>query len=306
MGPITPQNDERAFTYLVGIGVTHSVAPPMHDFIARSLGYDWKFLAQECPSVEDAVALFRKPSFAGGVVTMPYKTSIMQHLDGLDEYATTIGACNNVYRAADGSLRGTNTDWRGIKGCLLQGDPQGEGKGKPALIIGAGGASRAALFALHDQLQSNPIYVVNRDRAEVDALVKDAQAYDGRVQIIHLRSVDEAKALPAPYYIVGTVPDFEPKSPEEIAARDVVEHFLSSSAEKGVLLDMCFKPRRTRYLKLGEKHGWKTVEGVNIIGHQIQEQYRLWAGEKASERINTKGAWEVLLQAADKSPAINF
>ncbi|KAJ9626701.1 hypothetical protein H2204_009971 [Knufia peltigerae] len=306
MAPNDSSKDERAFTYLVGIGVTHSIAPLMHDFIAQSLGYNWKFIAQECPTVEDAMALFRKPTFAGGVVTMPYKGTIIKHLDGLDEHAATIGACNNVYRASDGSLRGTNTDWRGIKGSLSDGDSQGKGKGRPALVIGAGGASRAALYALYDQLQCNPIYIVNRDAGEVDALRKDAEVYGDRIKIVWVRSVEEGKSLVAPFYIVGTVPDFEPQSPEEIAGRDVIEYLLSSTSEKGILLDMCFKPRRTRWLKLAEKHGWKTIEGTGIIGHQIEEQYRLWVGEDTAKRIDVDAARAVLQNAAETSPAINF
>lgn len=299
--------DERTFTYLVGIGVTHSIAPVMHDFVAQSLGHDWKFIAQECPTVEDAVDLFRKPTFAGGVVTMPYKGTIMKHLDGLDEHATTIGACNNVYRAADGSLRGTNTDWRGIKGCLSDADSQSRGKGRPALVIGAGGASRAALYALYDQLQCNPIYIVNRDADEVDVLRHDAQVYGGRAKIMWVRSVEEARSFVAPYYIVGTVPDFEPQTPEELAGRDVVEYFLSSTGpEKGVLLDMCFKPRRTRWLKLAEKYDFVTVEGTGVIGHQIEEQYRLWAGEDAVKSIDVDASRAVLRNAAETSQAINF
>lgn len=132
--------DKPKYLYLAGIGVTHSIAPPMHDCIARSLGYDWKFIAQECPTVQDMMALFRAPSFAGGVVTMPYKQTIMPHLDALDDLAIVLGACNNVYRTPNGKLRGTNTDWRGIKGCLLNASEKG--RGKPALIVGAGGASR--------------------------------------------------------------------------------------------------------------------------------------------------------------------
>jgi quinate dehydrogenase len=304
MSSLSPQSDQRAYTYLVGVGVKHSIAPPMHDYIAKSLGYNWKFLAEECPTVEDAMALFRKPSFAGGVVTMPYKTTIMAHLDGLDEHALKLGACNNVYRAADGSLRGTNTDWRGIYGCLM--GFSDEGKGKPALIIGAGGAARAALYALHDQLNCNPIYVVNRDVGEVQALLKDARVYGDSLSIVHIESVEQARSLSSPYYIVGTVPDFEPQQPAEIEARNIVELFLSSASEKGVLLDMCFKPRRTRLLKLAEDVPWPTIEGINIIGHQIEEQYRLWCGEDDSRRVDRFGAWAALRKAAEASSAINF
>lgn len=302
--PTSNAEDLRAFFYLVGIGVTHSIAPPMHNFIAKSLGYDWNFIAQECTTVEDAAKLFRLPTFAGGVVTMPYKQTIMKQLDGLDEYSIKIGACNNVYRAVDGSLRGTNTDWRGIKGCLTGASE--DGRGKPALIIGAGGASRAAVYALHDQLGCNPIYIVNRDRAEVEALLHDTEGYGPGLSVVHLQSLKEAQQVPqSPFYIVGTVPDFEPQSSEELTARDILDFFLQSSTT-GVLLDMCFKPRRTRILKLGEKRGWNTVEGTMIIAHQIDEQYRLWCGEEKSKNISRQDAWKVLQKAAEDSPSINF
>lgn len=108
------------------------------------------------------------------------------------------------------------------------------------------------------------------------------------------------------YYIVGTVPDFEPKTRTELDARGILEEFLSKGDEKGVLLDMCFKPRRTRNLKLGVKHGWQDVEGTGIIGHQISEQWRLWCGDEASKRIPNEEAWSVLRKAAEESSAINF
>lgn len=295
--------DKRAFFYLVGVGVTHSIAPPMHNYIAKALGFGWEFIAQECQTVEDALQLFRLPTFAGGVVTMPYKTAIMVHLDGLDDYCVKIGACNNVYKTVDGNLRGTNTDWRGIKGCLL--DSTSQGKGKPALIIGAGGASRAAVYALYDQLQCNPIYIVNRDEDEVKSLLRDTKSYDSGLSIVHLTSVEQAREVEeTPFYIVGTVPDFEPRTPAELLARDVLEYFLKSGP-KGVLLDMCFKPRRTRILKLGERYGWNTVDGTMIIAHQIDEQYRLWCGDEKAKQIPKQEAWAILRKTADESPSIN-
>lgn len=304
--------DQREFTYLVGIGVTHSIAPPMHDYIAHALGYNWRFLAQECPTIEDTLALFRQPSFAGGVVTMPYKTAIMPHLDGLDEQCVQIGACNNVYRAADGSLRGTNTDWLGVKVCLTFASE--EGRDRPALIIGAGGACRAAVYALSQKLGCKTLYIVNRDEDEVKALLEDiaragtALGSSG-LDIVHLKTVEQAVSIgkeeaARPYYVVGTVPDFEPQTGAEIEVRDIMTSILAAS--KGLLLDMCFKPRRTRLLKLGEKHGWKTIEGTGIIAHQIDEQYRLWCGEEDSKRIPREEAWAVLQKAAEESPAINF
>lgn len=69
---------------------------------------------------------------------------------------------------------------------------------------------------------------------------------------------------------------------------------------------MCFKPRWTRHRKLAERHGWDTVDGVEVIGHQIQEQYRLWAGETAVVRIPVQEAWGVLQNEADRSKVLNI
>jgi quinate dehydrogenase len=299
----------------------------MHNFIATSLNLPWTFSAVECPTIEDMMRLFRAPAFAGGVVTMPYKKAVMAHLDELDELATTLGACNNVYLNESGKLCGTNTDWRGVEGCLRNADTTTDtaadsapaGKGKPALIIGAGGASRAAIYALFVRLGCNVIYIINRDDQEVADLASDTKAYDApedqdgsqELKLIHVKAVDQARRLEPPYYVVGTVPDFPPTTPQEIEARQILETFLqqpssSSSGSHGVLLDMCFKPRVTSTLKLGAKHGWTTVDGTKIIGHQIQDQYRLWAGEEAVARLPVSGAWEVLEKAASESKGINF
>ncbi|RAH51520.1 3-dehydroshikimate dehydratase [Aspergillus brunneoviolaceus CBS 621.78] len=265
-----PQPWPNKFSYLVGIGVTHSIAPPMHNHIFRALGHsDWHFQARECATVEEAMALFRAPTFSGGaVVTMPYKRTIMAHLDGLDEPAVTLGACNNVYRTADGALRGTNTDWRGVLGCLE--GASASGRRKPAAIIGAGGAARAAVYALHAELKCSTIYIVNRDAGEVRELADECyRVYGGRLELVHVTQVEQVAALPErPFYVVGTVPDAEPTTSEEVEVHAIVEAFLASAPAsastsietngKGVLLDMCFKPRRTRFLKAAERHGWTT------------------------------------------------
>lgn len=302
-------DDPRRFAYLVGIGVTHSIAPPMHTYAFQSMGHPWTFIAQECPTVEDAVALFRQPTFAGGVVTMPYKRTIMEHLDGLDEYAVRLQACNNVYRAEDGSLRGTNTDWRGIKGCLLSADPEEKGRGKAAVIVGAGGACRAAVYALYEELGCTPIYVVNRDEEEVRVLRQETEKeYGEGLKMVHVERVEQVAGLlekAAPGYMVGTVPDAEPVTAEEKEVHRIVEAFLDAPF-KGVLLDMCFKPRQTRFLKMAGPRGWATVEGTEVIGHQMPEQYRLWCGEEERQKLSLGGAWSVLRKAAEESPGINF
>lgn len=287
----------------------------MHNHIAQNLlRLPWTFTPQECSTVNVAMNLFRREDFAGGVVTMPYKQLIMPELDDLDDLCKVIGACNCVYLAKDSAgkqiLRGTNTDWRGIMGCLETADVQAAGRNKPALIIGAGGASRAAVFALSTKLDCNPIYVINRDDQEVADLLADTRGMSSSVtnstpEIIHVKSRAQAKTLASPYYIVGTVPDFEPSTADELTARDAFVAFLETSPTKGIFLDMCFKPRVTRQIRLAENRGWTTVQGTGIIGHQIHEQYRLWAQADLSHS-DQESAWQVLQDKAEKSPGINF
>ncbi|KAM0186123.1 hypothetical protein ACHAPI_011861 [Fusarium lateritium] len=280
----------------------------MHNHIAQSLGLPWTFHATECATLDDLVKLAREETTAGLVVTMPYKNAILSSLDALDEFTQAIGACNNVYRDWESPerLRGTNTDWIGIKGCLLEkGDQAGQPVlNKPALIVGAGGASRAAVYALSSYFKSSVIYILNRDEQEVKDLIRDSQKLSPVPKIVYVKEGD-AQSLETPYYIVGTVPDFEPQTPEELAVKASLEEFLSRS-EKGVVLDMCFKPRLTRMIKLAGQKGWPTVEGAHIIGYQIEEQWKLWAGPERVEKLDKEGAWRVLMESAEKSSRINF
>lgn len=304
--------DTKKTLHLVGVGVKHSIAPPMHNHIAESLGLPWTFHSTECSDLDDLMELARSGGTAGLVVTMPYKSTVMARLDRLDELATTIGACNNVYHDPSdySKLVGTNTDWLGIKGCLLEkGDkenrPNSGQSSKPALLVGAGGASRAAVYALSTQLYSTTIYVLNRDDREVEDLIRDTTRIEPRPKILHVRSLEQASSLETPYYVVGTVPDFPPATEAEKTVAAVLEHFLGRPT-KGVVLDMCFKPRRTRMIELARREGWPTVEGTHVIGYQIEEQWRLWAGQERAAELDGEGAWKVLLRAAEESPGINF
>jgi quinate dehydrogenase len=296
--------------HLIGVGVHHSIAPVMHNYICERLQKAYQFHASEAQAVDDAVALLKNPNFGGAVITMPYKQSIVEFLDEADDLVATIGACNNVYISSDGRLIGTNTDWRGVLGCLTSADKKGVGK--PAMIFGAGGASRAAVYALSVHLKCPVIYVVNRDEQEVKALEQDTIKMRSKMntRIEHITSVQQAESLDAPYYIVGTVPDLAPKSDTEKTAFRVLNHFMASAKTRGVFLDMCFKPIKTSKIMLAEKHGWTTVAGTEIIGHQIHEQYRVWFEPgKDAEVISAdlaSDAWGVLRREALSSPGINF
>ncbi|KAK4500576.1 hypothetical protein PRZ48_008765 [Zasmidium cellare] len=291
--------------YLLGIGTGHSVGPPMHNCIAKSLGLPWTYHTKECPSIEDCLALLRSKKCAGAAITMPFKHSILAHLDERDQLIDSLNACNTVSKSADGELVGTNVDWCGIAGALEEGRAGlDEPAKKTGLVIGAGGASRAAVYALATQMGCTTIYILNRDVQEVLDLQADIEArYIQKPRLVHLLAEEQVSSLPTPTYIVGTVPDFEPATKEEKTVKSILEAFLARP-EKGVLLDMCYRPRRTRHIRLGEQLDWRTVEGIYVVGHQAEHQWAAWAGEEGASKLDKDGMWRELRKAADESALV--
>ena len=268
--------------YIAGGPGGNSIDPAIHDWIAKSLRLKWTCEFLRYSNVDDVVKLFRQEDFAGGIVTMPHKRTIIQALDSIDDYVREIGACNFVIRKANGQLHGTNTDWLGIKNAIeaemRDSLPSIE---DTALVYGAGGASRAAIYALVAGLGCKTIYIVNRDEEEVAELIKDVQDYTetAKPHLLHIRTVDQAAVLLSPRYIICTIPDFEPKSPTELACRAILSYFLGCGrSQQNLILDMCYHPPMTRNLKAAQEESWKVIPGFLVIAHQFAPQWHMWSG----------------------------
>ncbi|OCT52896.1 Quinate dehydrogenase [Cladophialophora carrionii] len=296
----------RSRVYMAGAPGGGTIAAPAHDFIAQCLGKSWTMSFLEAKSIDEVVDTFRAPEFAGGIVTMPWKKNIIPHLDYVDGIALTLGACNHVSVNDDGTLHGTNTDWIGVRDALLEAQTSSSiVAGRRGLIIGAGGAGRAAVYAL-TSLGCKDIYVVNRDAGEVDGLAQDVQNYEtaSRPNVTHIQTVHQAQGLFPPHYIVGTVPDFEPSIASEIEAQSVYVEFLSKERpDQSVMLDMCYHPLQTRNLRLAQQYGWPTVDGVQVVGHQLKAQWKPWTGRELEEE-QEKAAWEILRRCALSDPTV--
>ena len=289
--------------HLVGVGVGHALTPVLHNFVAYSLNIPWRIIATECPTIEDCARLFRSPKQAGGVITMPWKAGIMQHLDHLDGTVKILQACNVMYLDAAGRLCGSNTDWIGIEGALRAAGTMSLNaqQGDVALVVGAGGAARAAVYALASCFGAKEIYVLNKDAEEVVRLARDCNQMS--CSIVHVQTLEQAQGLRAPTIVISSVPDLEPKSPEEKAVRSILDWFLGQAKEKGVVLDMCYYPTpQTGTLRLAEFHGWKTIQGAQVVGHQVEAMWRYWVDADCLERLDRKGLWQTLHEAIALDP----
>ncbi|EAW07690.1 shikimate dehydrogenase family protein [Aspergillus clavatus NRRL 1] len=322
--------------YLYGHPLLNSLSPPLHHIVYTTLGLNWAQIPlssvhgtsetypppyTRSPAIPKYLASIRSnPKFVGSSVTMPWKVSIMPHLDDLTEDARQAGACNTVFLRpeADGSRSyvGTNTDCIGIREALLQ-NSAGEAsfRNKPALIVGGGGTARTAIYVMRKWLGASKIYIVNRDAAEVAAILEeDAQRNPNpdKAPLVHVADPAVAAALEAPAAIVSGIPNYPPKTPEEIQAREVLRAFLgeapAASAESftGVILEMCYHPVPwTEIAQLASTAGWKVILGSEALIWQGLEQARLWTGKDvvAEPGLVEKVKEEVARLIAERVPS---
>lgn len=237
---------------------------------------------------------------------MPHKVAIIPHLDELTPECRAVGACNTLYirdePLPDGSTRrvycGTNTDTIGIRESFLQNIPPAAHdtvfRNQPALVIGGGGAARSAVYALRQWLGATRIYLVNRDRAEVAAVVDECSSRGYGEGLVDVATVEQARALEGVGAIVACVPDFPPVTEAEKEARAVTEVFLREKSHKGAMLEMCYNPTPFTLLgKLAEECGWQVILGTEALIWQGLEQDRYWTG-KTLEELPVKEVKEVI------------
>jgi quinate dehydrogenase len=287
--PPDTTNLDRAL-YLFGYPISHSLSPLFHGTVYSNLHLKYEQFLYESESLQACLALTQDPKFLGASVTMPFKVSIIPHLDSLTAEGKAIGAVNTIWwnTTPEGKrqLCGTNTDCIGIREAILQNVDKGQVqkmKGKAGMVIGGGGTSRAAVYALKTFLGCTEVYLVNRDKSEVDAVIDECASKGFGSGLKYVSTVSEAQKLAAPSVVVSAIPDFPPKTEDETRTRKVIEILLGKE-EKGAILEMCYHPSpRTEIDALARKSGWQVIPGTEAMIWQGFEQDRVWLGKSVSE-----------------------
>ncbi|KAF8476006.1 EPSP synthase-domain-containing protein [Kalaharituber pfeilii] len=259
--------------YLFGSPIQHSRSPALHNTLFKSLGLPHQYGLFETPKVNDEVkALIHSPDFGGASVTIPHKLDIIPLLDRISDDAKAIGAVNTIVPTVlngEKVLVGHNTDWTGICTVLKANAPSAPAS---ALIIGAGGTSRAAAYALHT-LGYSPIYLVNRTAEKLKDLVDNFPVEYNFVTII---SIEDAKGVKVkPTVGVSSIPGDVPIAAE---LDGILTELLTGERSGRVLLEMAYKPAVTPMMKLAEANGWKTLSGLEALTAQGICQFQLWTG----------------------------
>ncbi len=245
---------------VVGDPVAHSLSPAIMNAAFRRENVNAVYLPLHAKTLKDLLTCVREIPIHGISVTMPYKEVILPHLDNTDSHTTKVGACNTVVRAQDGKLYGFNTDTAGIVRPLER--RLNTLEGARILVLGAGGAARAAVFGLKER--GCEVYILNRSVGPAKKLAHQARARMVKRQDLKKLSFDVIiNATP-----VGMGNSREtPLQDKEINARYV--------------FDMVYDPAETRLLKLAKERGAQIIPGIEMFVHQAARQFEIWTGKPA-------------------------
>ncbi|KAI1652497.1 Pentafunctional AroM protein [Daldinia decipiens] len=267
--------------YLIGNPISASRSPALHNSLFRQSGLPHNYSLFETSSATDVIKTITSPDFGGASVTIPLKLDIVPLLDEISESATAIGAVNTVIPipSQNGSkprLLGDNTDWRGMVYSLRSAGlvTATESTAGGAMVVGSGGTSRAAIYALHS-LGYSPIYVVARNPNAADYL-RSSSSFRDNIKIEQVAEASQVHKLPN--VIISTVPADKPIDNSMWELLTTLLQQTKNIEGPRVLLEMAYKPRRTPLMELAENSGWTTIPGLEVLASQGYYQFQLWTG----------------------------
>ena len=259
---------------LIGYPLGHSLSSFIHEAGFKSLGLKASYEILETPpeTLVDRVKFFKSQGYRGFNVTIPLKLPITMFLDSVDASADIVNAVNTVViDPQTREMRGYNTDVLGFRNAIPEDVTL---CGKVAGVLGTGGAARAAITALA-QAQMKEIKLFTRNVPNSLVLVNYLRKTFPNVefntyQIERIRDLSDIDLLvnTTPIGMLGRAADFTP----------VEENELRTLKQGAVVYDVIYNPKKTILLKLAQKYGYRTINGVDMFIHQALAAEQIWTG----------------------------
>ena len=262
---------------VAGDPIEHSLSPVMMNAAFRREAVNAVYLALHAKKIEDLIACIKDIPLSGISVTMPYKEEIVAELDKTDPLSAQIGACNTVIRGQDGRLFGFNTDVAGVVAPLEQHVGL---SGSKVLVLGAGGAAKAAVFGA--KARGADVFILNRTPATGQKLAKKAHAkWIKRTDLAKMQFDVIINATPVGMGGNGQMP----LTDKELNAR--------------YIFDLVYNPLETKLLATAKAKGLHTISGLDMFVAQGAQQFEIWTGKPApSPEMRMVVSRELELRAA--------
>jgi 3-dehydroquinate dehydratase/shikimate dehydrogenase len=244
---------------VAGDPIGQSLSPVIMNTAFRRENVNGVYLPLHAKTLKDLIHCVREIPLHGLSVTMPYKQAILSHLDNTDAHTAKIGACNTVVRGQEGKLYGFNTDIAGVIRPLEQRLTIENAK---VLVLGAGGAARAAVFGLKER--GAEVWVLNRSSVKGQKLARQAKART--IKRADLKKIAFDVIINATPVGMGNTRDC-PLKDHEIQAR--------------VVFDMVYDPVETQLLQIARAKGIAVIPGIEMFVQQAARQFEIWTGKPA-------------------------
>jgi len=267
---------------VAGNPIRSSLSPIMMNTAFRRETVNAVYLALQTTKLTDLIKLVHDIPIQGLSVTMPLKQDIMEHLERTDPLSARIGACNTVLRAQDGKLYGFNTDVAGIVGPLEKRMALANAR---VLVLGAGGAARAAVFGLRDKGAN--VFILNRTAETAQKLARQSGSHTIRRDALAKTSFD-AIINATPVGMAGN------KSAPLLEARDL---------NTKLVFDLVYNPLETPLIHLARQLSIPIVTGIEMFVHQGARQFEIWTGKPAPEEEMFRVVLHALRQQAEAAAA---
>ena len=277
---------------LIGDPVEHTLSPLIHNSLAALMGIDLIYVPMrvESGSVESAVHGAYDLGMLGLNVTVPHKISVMDAALYIQKNAAVIGAVNTLVRdREEKGYIGYNTDYLGLKRALA--DDGISLKDRNVVILGAGGAARAAAFLCAFE-HAGSVYILNRNADKAEALCRDVD-----IELCKPLPLDAHSDVPGSDLTViqassvGLHPNTE----------DVIIDDESFYARISYGFDLIYNPAETRFMRMVTAHGGRASNGLKMLLYQAVCAFELWNDVKVPSDITDRVA-DILRAASSPAP----
>ena len=244
---------------VAGDPVAHSLSPVMMNTAFRRETVNAVYLALHAKTPKDMLACVKDIPIRGLSITMPYKQEIIAALSNSDALTRQIGACNTLVRSQDGKLYGFNTD---VAGIIVPLEQRLTLQGAKVLIVGAGGAARAAAFGLKNK--GAEVFIANRTPENAQALARQSKSK-------YMKRADVGKSTFDA--IINATPvgmgngKQSPLEDKELNTR--------------YLFDLVYSPAETKLIKMAKAKNIQVISGLEMFVQQGARQFEIWTGKPA-------------------------
>ena len=250
---------------VIGWPIGHSKSPVLHGHWLKRYGINGHYvpIGLRPENFEDGLRSLMALGFKGVNVTIPYKENVLSIATSVSDRAALIGAANTLIFRENGGIRADNTDGYGFIANIRQHAPDWDATAGAALVLGAGGASRAIVSSLLQE-GAEEVRIANRTRHRADIL-KDQ--FGAKVVVVDWARINDATDG------VGTLVNTTSLGME---GQPPLKIRLSGLPKSALVTDLVYAPLKTELLQSAEEFGLQTVDGLGMLLHQAVPGFEAW------------------------------